>query len=149
MSIPPKKRSLVVASVVAMVLLAGCGGGSDDSESSDSDTDTPSEGVTELTVVATEFAYDPDGPTIAADTDVSVTLQNDGVVAHDWFVLEEGVTIESESEFDESTVIFKIEQIEGGESETASVNLPAGSYQIICAVTGHLDAGMEQSITAS
>jgi len=141
-----KRRAIAMAMVAASVL-AACG--SDDTGSSDSAepaTDAGGGGATELTIVGTDFAFDPSSADIAADTDVTVTLQNDGAIAHQLSVLEAGVTVASEADFDEGTVVATIDEIDGGADASTTVNLAAGSYQVICAVVGHLDAGMEATL---
>lgn len=124
------------AAATLLILLAGC----------DGDAATP-EAETSLEVEATEYAFTPDEWTIQADTDVSVTLVNEGRIEHEWAVLTEGTEIGSEAEFSEDLVETEIEAIPAGESATATVNLPAGTYQVICALPGHFDQGMEGTLT--
>ena len=51
----------------------------------------------------------------------------------------------SEDEYEESLAITEI-LAQAGSSEEGSVNLAAGSYQVICTVVGHFSAGMEGTI---
>lgn len=97
--------------------------------------------ATSLTVEATEFEFDPADVTIAADTDVEVTLDNVGAVEHNWTVLEAGTTIDDESQFDEALEIVHI-HADAGEATSDTVNLVEGSYQVICTIPGHFSAGM-------
>ena len=42
------------------------------------------------------------------------------------------------------------EEIEPGETKTLTFQAPpAGTYQIICAIEGHFDAGMEGTLTST
>jgi nitrite reductase (NO-forming) len=84
--------------------------------------------ATEVTVKAGDLFFDPKELTIAAGTDVKVTLENGGALAHDWAVRDhDGVATQL---------------LNPGQSETINVNLPAGEYTYYCTVPGHADAGM-------
>ncbi len=141
---PGQSAWLAVVTVVAVVALAVSfvalvmasndeGGG----------TAAPAGPATELSIVTSEFAFDPANVTIVADTDVPVTLENSGSIEHNWNVLALGEEIGSESEFDESLVEAAIGPVDAGATDTGSVNLAAGNYQVICTIAGHFDAGME------
>ena len=54
-----------------------------------------------------------------------------------------GATVD-ESQLD---VLGRTDTIGGGESETLSLNLSAGSYVLICNVPGHWGLGMRSSLT--
>lgn len=105
----------------------------------------PSGPATSVSVSASEFAFDPADVAIVADTDVEVTLDNVGAVEHNWTVLEAGTTISTEADYDDGLAVADVAAAAGA-SESGTVNLPAGSYQIICTVPGHFGAGMEGSL---
>ncbi len=88
-------------------------------------------GGTTATVTAIDLGFDPKELTVAADTDVTITLVNNGVLEHD-------LAIEDTE--------FETELIGGGESVDLVVNLPAGDYTYYCTVAGHRDAGMEGTL---
>jgi uncharacterized cupredoxin-like copper-binding protein len=69
-------------------------------------------------------------------------------VEHEWVIIKPGHEISSEADFDEDDVLFEVEAVQPGESGTGTFNIPAGEYQIICALEGHFTAGMEGSLTA-
>jgi uncharacterized cupredoxin-like copper-binding protein len=85
-----------------------------------------------IEVVATDLAFDQSEIAIPADTDVTVTLHNEGMLEHDFAV-------------DETD--FATEIIGGGESTEVVVNLAAGEYTFYCSVPGHREAGMEGTLT--
>lgn len=89
---------------------------------------------TAITVAAFDLGYDPTQISIAADTDVTIALRNDGVLQHDLVI--EGT--------DYATPL-----INGGESAELVVNLPAGEYVYFCSVSGHRQAGMEGTLTVA
>lgn len=86
-----------------------------------------------VTLVATEFAYDPSSVTVSAGAPVEVLLDNQGVVEHD-VTLEEG----------ESEVVH----VAAGDTGSGTLTLDEGSYTFYCSVPGHREAGMEGTITA-
>ncbi len=133
-------RRLVVIAVGAL-LISACGGG-------DSGED-PAGAATSFTVQADEFTFTPDALTVIADTDVTVTLENVGSIVHDWVVLKAGTNITSEAEFSENLVEIEERNVAAGSSGTVTLNLPSGTYQVICVIPGHFTAGMEGSLTVT
>ena len=85
-----------------------------------------------IVVTAVDLAFEPKEITIAADTDVEITLVNNGALQHDFVIEEQGV---------DSGLV------EAGGQTTFTVNLPAGSYTFICSVEGHAQAGMVGTLT--
>jgi plastocyanin len=111
--------------------LAGCGGDDAAPEAAPAAADEASASSDSVTVVATEFAFDPVDFSIPADTDVAVTLENAGVVEHDIQIDDPDVHIHAEPT----------------ETITETVNLPAGTYEYYCSVPGHRSSGMEGTLT--
>lgn len=103
----------------------------------------------EQAIVAGDFFFDPPDVALFADEEVSVTLDNEGSVEHNWSVLSAGTQIASEDEFDESMVLAAVDTIAGGESATQTFTFEAGDYQVICTIPGHFDEGMEGSLTVA
>jgi uncharacterized cupredoxin-like copper-binding protein len=97
----------------------------------------------EVTVVAKEFSFAPKRVLVKADTDVSVTLDNEGAVEHEWVVLKAGTKIAKEADFKQDMVAVGTKRLAGGANETINLNLAAGSYQVVCMVTGHFANGMQ------
>lgn len=134
-------RGVALAVTMALVVV-GCGG-SDGGGLGDGGSNG---GATSATVTASEFAFDPVDLTVAADTNVAVTLKNGGAIEHEWTVLKMGTTISKEAEFEESMVELRIDAIGAGAEASKTLNLPAGDYQVICGIVGHLDAGMKGTL---
>ncbi len=106
--------------------------------------------VTELTVDATEFAFDPATAQMPTGTELTVTMDNIGSVEYEWVLLNEGIRISDEAEFSEDMVLARTDRVLGGESTTVVFTLDdAGTYQVVCMVAGHLAAGMQGLVTAS
>jgi uncharacterized cupredoxin-like copper-binding protein len=108
---------------------------------------------TELEATLSDFEFSPDSWSAAADEDVTIALTNEGAVAHEWVILQSGVTIESEDELPDTEeelladFVLTETEVEPGESQDMVFNVPAGTYQIICAIENHFDAGMEGTLT--
>jgi plastocyanin len=128
---------------LALLLLAGCG--DDDDSAGDGGDDVSNE----LAATATEFAFDPDDWSVNAGEEFTIEFTNDGSVNHEWAVIKQGDDLESEADFTEEKVLFEVEQIEAGDSVSQSFTVDeAGTYQVVCALEDHFDAGMEGSLTA-
>jgi uncharacterized cupredoxin-like copper-binding protein len=141
----------IAAKVIPLVMvlaLAACNGDVDDAGEAQGNGQANGVGAgdTELSVVATEFQFDPDQWTLPAGEEVTLELVNEGAIEHEWVIIEQGTEIASTAEFEEDMVVWEIEA-DAGETETDSFTSPeAGTYQVVCAIDGHLDAGMEGSL---
>ncbi len=89
-------------------------------------------GATAITISMVDLKFVPADVTIPANTDVTVTVSNDGVLEHNWDVIG---------------TAFKTPIVGGGTVEAVTVNLAAGSYDIQCDVPGHAAAGMVGKLT--
>ena len=87
---------------------------------------------TAVSVSMVDLKFEPADVTIPANTDVTVTVTNDGALDHNWDVLG---------------TAFKTEIAGGGDVQTLTVNLAAGSYDVQCDVPGHAQAGMVGKLT--
>jgi len=108
--------------------------------------------ATEVTFVATDFAFDPATVTVVSATDVPVTLDNQGATNHNWALLPAGVTVSGEDQLagvELLTVVGdEVAGIAGGATADGTLNLEPGSYQFVCLVPGHFSAGMTGTLTA-
>ena len=127
-----KRKGLCLWIVLTLLLLPGCG---NDVDESDGD-------LAPVTVRGLDFSFEPSDLSIPADTPVVVRLENIGAVEHNFVVLAQGVTIQSETDYSEEMAIFALEVGPGG-GVSGTLQLPAGTYQVICSIPGHFNAGME------
>lgn len=105
--------------LVTLLLLTACTGGVGQGGS-------PPPAGAAISVTETEFKLDP--KTLAANPGkVTFRVRNAGAVEHNFIV--------------EKTAI-KIESIQPGETKTASGDLKAGQYKVLCDLPGHAEAGM-------
>lgn len=131
------RRAMALLVTGAAAALTGC-----------ADDDGGERSSTSIQATATEFSFDPDTWAVPAGQEFAIELANDGTVEHEWAVVKLGADIEAEDEFAEEIVLLEVEAIAAGSSTTQSFTIDdAGAYQVICAIAGHLDAGMEGSLT--
>ena len=79
-----------------------------------------------------DIAFEPTKFTIPANTDVTVTITNDGALQHDFYI--DDLKIESDL-------------LNHGDSTTVTINAAPGTYEYYCSVTGHREAGMVGTLT--
>ena len=79
-----------------------------------------------VTVTSFDIYYEPKEITIPANTDVTITLPNDGVSSHDFSIDALNVAV----------------ALPPGETQTVVINAAPGSYEYYCNVPGHKEAGM-------
>jgi plastocyanin len=84
-----------------------------------------------LEVVSYDIYFEPEELAIPADTDVTVTLPNEGVTLHNFAIDELGIDVD----------------IAPGATEETIINAPAGEYEYYCNVPGHKAAGMLGTLT--
>lgn len=131
---------------VAPLIIVGGACGSDDDGGGDSSS-------TELEATLSDFEFTPDSWSAAADEDVTIELTNESQVTHEWVILQSGVEIESEADLPETEeelladFVLTETEVEAGATQDMVFNVAAGTYQIICAIEGHFDAGMEGTLT--
>lgn len=121
----------LASGLVAGVVLAACGG-SGTGASPAGGSQPPADGVADVTVTATEFAFDPDVLSFGAGSTTTVELKNGGTVEHDFTIDELGVKIYAGA----------------GKTVTGTVGpVEAGTYQFYCSIPGHKEAGMVGELT--
>ena len=86
------------------------------------------EGEGEETVVieAVDIDWNPNEVTIPANTNVTIEVPNNGFAYHTFVLPDYDIKLE----------------MNGGETQSVTVNLPPGEYTFICDVPGHEEAGM-------
>ena len=117
------RRTLILfaAMVLVAIALAACGGGA-------AGTSSGGSSPLNVTLTATEFKYDPNTINAAPGQTINITLKNTGSVDHT-FVF--------------TPANFKM-TVSPGKSDTKTFTAPTapGSYDFLCDVAGHKEAGM-------
>jgi uncharacterized cupredoxin-like copper-binding protein len=146
-------KRLFLLLCVAGLALGACGGG---------DGEEAHEEAQEVTITALdELRYEPDTVEVVAGQPVALTLVNEGVLDHDFSIVdvpldgeveihaaedehdeEEEHDDEHEMTMDEDELALHVMSMpEGTRMATFTVSEP-GSYKFICTVPGHEEAGM-------
>ena len=83
----------------------------------------------EIKVTGTEFAFSPSNVPVKKGERVKLVFENKGSQTHDWAVED---------------LNLKTQRIKSNSQDTLEFQTPdkAGSYDIICSVPGHKEAGM-------
>jgi len=106
--------------VLAVVVLAGCGGGG---------------APAGVSVKAEDLKFTPNTLTAKAGESVTVNMQNAGALEHSFIIDEMSVRLEKVQPGQNASVTF-----------TAST---AGTYTFYCDVPGHKEAGMTGTLTVN
>lgn len=116
------------------VAASGCGGGEEAA-----DTDAPAGGggepVASVEVSETEFALEPENPTVEQSGLVEFVATNHGQIDH-------SLEVEGPEE-------VETEIIGPGESASVQAKLPPGEYKMYCPVGDHEDRGMVGTVTVA
>ena len=135
------RRWLAVPMILGLAFVsAGCGGGD--------------EGGVSATLA--DFSVTLDSNSAPAG-EVTFDVSNEAEQTHEFVVfqtdLPEDQLPTENGDVDEAgegvTLVDEIEDIEGGSSQSLTVNLDAGSYVLICNLPGHYQQGMHASFSAS
>jgi len=120
-------KTLTAAALVAVALLAACGGSSGSSQPAGSHA-----------VTMTEFKFDPSTMSVPAGS-VTFWLVNSGSTAHDMSIKDStGKTVATS------------ELVSSGDSKAFTVSsLAAGNYTFICTQPGHEASGMKGTLTVT
>jgi uncharacterized cupredoxin-like copper-binding protein len=103
------------------------------------------------------FSVTPD-PNSAPAREIAFDVTNDAEQTHEFVVFktdlaEDQLPTDENGDVDESgegvELVDEIEDIEGGTSQSLTVNMDTGSYVFICNLPGHYQQGMHASFTAS
>ena len=118
------------------LLLAGCTGNS--------------KPATQVTLLATEFAYSPNTIVVPVGQPITITIQNNGAKEHDFVIEKIKVTnvVEKEDEMnmqhDMGSMKYDLHMsTTAGNSNTITFTpTETGVYEFFCTVEGHKTAGM-------
>ena len=136
------RRCMAVAIGLSLFLASACAGSS--APKDEPAMPTP---VTELNVDVQEFHFSPALVVVPAGALVNVTVGNKGTIAHEWVIIAPGHEVDDQHRFSESAVLFEVDDIDQGTRSMSKFTIAQpGRYQLICAIEGHLAAGMEATL---
>jgi plastocyanin len=113
---------------LCLLLVAACG---DDDDSGRTVTTPANE---RLPVVADEYAFDPSAIQVSGAGRLTVTLRNEGSLAHNLKLFR------GEEEIGGTSTL------PAGRSESVRLNLQHGSYRMVCTVGDHEQLGMKGTV---
>jgi uncharacterized cupredoxin-like copper-binding protein len=115
------------------------------------DDDSSGNGApTSASVALDDFSFTPASVTLAAGVEVTVDISNIGGIQHSWVVLNQGVAVTTSAEATADRILAASADLDGGASDSISFTLPeAGTYQVVCHIPGHIEAGMVGTVEAT
>jgi uncharacterized cupredoxin-like copper-binding protein len=136
-----RRRWIAIALAAAsLVIVNGCGGGDDEKTTPAAATDTSAQGTAGAASISMdEYRFDPGD--INVDRGATLTVSNDGKIAHN-LTVEQGPDPKKKTKDLIGTPTFL-----PGKSEKLTVDLDPGRYAIVCTVPGHRQLGMTGTLT--
>ena len=130
-----RRISIITMLALGTLLIAACGG----------------PGTSEITVGMSEFSFTPSSSSVSAGSEVTVSLTNNGALEHDWVLMKAGYTVDSPFDESDQANVLAETSVGAGGSSTFSFTAPSdgGTYQVVCSVPGHLEGGMEGSLSVT
>ncbi len=143
-----KKKYLYVASaLVASVALLGCG---DDKDDTSGGIEVDADGNQTITGSLSEWKVEVSSNKAKAGQ-VTFVVDNNGTIGHEFLVVKTDIKsgqipIEEGDRFSEENpdlvMIDEIGEYAKGTTETLTVTLDPGTYQLVCNLAAHYGAGM-------
>jgi len=99
---------------------------------------------TSIDVILSDYKFTPNVFTIAAGKEITIHLQNDGLVSHTFIIFKLGTDAgETFGHEDEVNIYWRVEVLPS-HSATAMFTAPSapGQYYVTCGLGGHHEAGM-------
>jgi Uncharacterized copper-binding protein len=152
------------ATLVLSVALAACGSSSSSKGSSGTSNDT-SGGVSTGTAKGTPVAVDLGDTkgTDAAETltlspssvpagKVTFTVKNSGTIKHEMVVLKVSpptLAVGSDGKVSEDSTAGEVGDVEVGKTQAGTLDLKAGTYEVVCNIKDHYRLGMHATLTVT
>ena len=127
-----KPFRFVILTLGFLLVLTACGGGNS----------APS---TSINVTLTDFQFTPNVFTIPAGAQIAFTAVNNGADEHSFIIMQLGKDVKLHfTDADMQNAYWKKLAIEPGQTVTDTFTAPSqpGTYQIVCGMPGHFEAGM-------
>ena len=98
----------------------------------------------EINVEMTDFAFTPNQYTVPAGEQITLHAHHDGLVEHDFVIMKLNTDVGGHFNEDDLVNVYWQIKIQPGDSQTVTFTAPdqPGTYQIVCGMAGHVEAGM-------
>lgn len=143
-------KVITILAVLATLALAACGGGGREPTSEEGAASGGESGAESVTfdIVMNDIYYgdsptnaeDPPVWTAPAGAEITLNLQNNGALEHNWALVEPGEEVPVPFvEEEHGDIILEATGLNSaGETTTTTISAPPpGEYQVICTVAGH------------
>ncbi len=99
---------------------------------------------TEFDVTLKDFKYEPDTITVQAGKEITLHIENDGMVSHRFIIFKLGADVGEKYGPEDEENIYWLAEVLPGSSATAKFIAPSepGEYYVTCGINGHHEAGM-------
>ena len=106
---------------------------------------------TTLSVVLTDFTFQPAAFTIPAGKEISVSVTNKGANVHEFVIMKPGAKVDPPfGDKDEGNIYWEIDDVQPGQTKTGKFMAPGpGTYQIVCGQPKHIEMGMVGTLTVA
>ena len=149
------RYTVLAVTSVAVLLIAACG--SDEPTESPTSPATVTPSAATVDVVLKEWSVEP-SPNSSAAGSVTFDATNEGTIEHELVVVKSDLAPDAlvvvNGKVDEEasgTLIGEIEpdDLQPGQSSSATWDLEGGKYVLICNIAGHYSAGMYTGFTVN
>ena len=123
------KRKFLFALLCTALILSACGA---------------SKPSAEISVEMTDFAFTPSQYTVLAGKEITLNATHEGMVEHDFVIMKLNTDVGGHFNEEDLTNVYWQVKIQPGDSQTLTFTAPSepGTYQIVCGMAGHVEAGM-------
>jgi len=123
------KKKLLLVLLLTTFILSACGQGN---------------ASTKINVEMTDFAFTPNQQIVTANQEITLQIQHDGTVEHDFIIMKYGTEVGGHFNQEDLVNVYWQIKVQPGESKTVTFTAPSepGIYQIVCGMAGHVEAGM-------
>ena len=96
-----------------------------------------------------DFAFEPNVWEVPSGAKVTLNLTNTGTQEHEYVIMVLGKDVTAPFSDDDEPNIYWEHEVQPGESATVEFTAPTepGVYNIVCGTAGHLEQGMEGTLT--
>lgn len=153
-----KGKTVVFAALVALSLIAAsCGGGAKETSGGKTEPGLKTEGGGETVDAELKEMTITASPSSIAAGSVTFAATNVGTIDHELVVLKTDLAPDAlpvkDGKVEEAgtgiQAIGEIEEFAPGKTESATFNLEAGKYVLLCNIASHYQAGMRAAFTVS